>query len=102
VDHVIIEAIRGGWGRGDKVSMLLIDISGAYNNVAHERLVDNLRTMGLAWIAPWIALFLRGCSTRLLITGVLSELFSTPTGIPQGSPIAPILFLIYNTPLIRA
>jgi hypothetical protein len=61
VDHAIqqvIEAIRGGWGRGLKVSMLLMDISGAYANVAHERLVDNVRRLGLAWIAPWIASFL--------------------------------------------
>jgi hypothetical protein len=34
--------------------------------------------------------------------GILSDLFSTPMGIPQGLPISPILFLIYNTPLIRA
>jgi hypothetical protein len=61
VDHAIqqvIEAIRGGWGRGIKVSMLLMDISGAYNNVAHERLVDNICRVGLGWIAPWIASFL--------------------------------------------
>jgi hypothetical protein len=82
--------------------MLLMDISGAYDNVAHERLVDNIQRLGLAWIAPWIASFLQNQATRLLITGVLSELFSTPTEIPQGSPISPILFLIYNTPLIRA
>jgi predicted HD phosphohydrolase len=50
VDHAIqqvIKAIRGGWGRGLKVSMLLMDISGAYNNVAHERLVNNIRRLGL-------------------------------------------------------
>jgi hypothetical protein len=82
--------------------MLLMDISGAYDNVAHQRLVDNIRRLGLAWIAPWIASFLQNWATRLLITGVLSDQFSTPTRIPQGSPISPILFLIYNTPLIRA
>jgi hypothetical protein len=76
VDHAIqqvIEAIRGGWGHGLKVSMLLMDISGAYDNVAHQRLVDNIRRLGLAWIAPWIASFLQNRATRLLITGVLSD-----------------------------
>jgi hypothetical protein len=74
VDHAIqqvIEAIRGGWGHGLKVSMLLMDISGAYDNVAHQRLVDNIRRLGLAWIALWIASFLQNRATRLLITGVL-------------------------------
>ncbi|KAI9035225.1 putative RNA-directed DNA polymerase from transposon X-element, partial [Aspergillus affinis] len=32
----------------------------------------------------------------------LSRIISTPTGIPQGFPISPILFLLFNTPLIRA
>jgi hypothetical protein len=76
VDHAIqqvIKAIRGGWGHGLKVSMLLIDISGAYDNVAHQRLVNNIRRLGLAWIAPWIASFLQNRATRLLITGVLSD-----------------------------
>lgn len=36
-----------------------------------------------------------------MITGILSELFRTLTGIPQGSPILLILFLIYNTLLIQ-
>jgi hypothetical protein len=105
VDHAIqqvIKAIRGGWGRGLKVSMLLMDISRAYDNVAHERLVDNIGRLGLGWTAPWIASFLQNRATRLLIMGTLSNLFSTPTGIPQGLPISPILFLIYNTPLIQA
>ncbi|KAI9036266.1 uncharacterized protein KD926_002131 [Aspergillus affinis] len=34
--------------------------------------------------------------------GYLSNLIPTPTGIPQGSPISPILFFLFNTPLIRA
>jgi hypothetical protein len=87
VDHAIkqvIEAVHGGWGQGVKVSILLMDISGPYDNVAHERLVDNVQKLGLAWIAPWIASFLENRATRLLITGVLSNLFSTPTGILQG------------------
>lgn len=34
--------------------------------------------------------------------GFLSDQFPIPTGIPQGSLISPILFLLFNAPLIRA
>jgi ribonuclease HI len=104
VDHaiqlIIDEALRA-WGLGKKVSMLLLDISGAFDNVSHERLLHNLRTMRLGWLANWLQSFLSNRYTRLQLPGFLSEIFATSTGIPQGSPLSPILFLIFNTPLIR-
>lgn len=103
VDHAIqrvIHDIQGAWDQGKKVTMLLMDICGAYNNVAHLRLLYDLQLLHMQQLAPWIGSFLSNRATRLSMTGILSELFGTPTGIPQGSPISLILFLIYNTPLI--
>jgi hypothetical protein len=82
--------------------MLLLDVAGAYDNVSHERLLHNIRQLRLGHFAPWIASFLRNRSTRIKLPGYLSDSFSTPTGIPQGSPILPILFLLFNAPLVSA
>jgi hypothetical protein len=104
VDHalqLILDEIYHAWGRGFKVSMLLLDISGAFDNVSHQRLIHNLRTMHLGWVANWLQSFLSNRHTRLQLPGYLSEVITTSTGIPQGSPLSPILFLIFNTPLIR-
>ncbi|OQE07892.1 hypothetical protein PENFLA_c153G01015 [Penicillium flavigenum] len=61
-----------------------------------------MRQMGLSALIPWVQSFLTGRSTRIkLPNGYLSEAFPTPTGIPQGSPISPILFLLFNAPLVR-
>ncbi|KAJ5621796.1 hypothetical protein N7490_012299 [Penicillium lividum] len=38
--------------------------------------------------------------TRIKLPGFLSDAFPTETGIPQGSPISPILFLLFNAPLV--
>ncbi|KAI9045671.1 uncharacterized protein KD926_008089 [Aspergillus affinis] len=65
-------------------------------------ILHNLRMIGLGFFAGWLKSFLSNRSTRLQLPGYLSNLTLTPTGIPQGSPISPILFLLFNTPLIRA
>ncbi|KAI9043120.1 uncharacterized protein KD926_004623 [Aspergillus affinis] len=105
VDHLIqllMDAIFDGWGRSQKVSMLLLDVAGAFDNVSHTRLLHNLKIARLGHFAEWLESFLSDRQTRLQLPGYLSRIISTPTGIPQGSPISPILFLLFNTPLIRA
>jgi ribonuclease HI len=104
VDHAIqsiIGRIRRAWGKGKIASMLLLDVSGAYDNVSHERLLYNLRKRGLGQLAPWVKAFLTSRSTRIRIPEGVSESIPTPTGIPQGSPLSPILYLIYNADLVE-
>ena len=103
-DHaiqLILDYIYRAWGQGRKVSMVLLDVSGAFDNVSHTRLLFNLRQLRLGHFADWLQSFLTNRSTRISLAGELSSEFSTPTGIPQGSPLSPILYLVYNTPLIR-
>jgi hypothetical protein len=105
VDHaiqLILDRVHRAWGRGKKVSMMLLDVAGAYDNVSHERLLHNIKQLRLGHFMPWIASFLCNRSTRIKLPGYLSDSFPTPTGIPQGSPISPILFLLFNAPLISA
>jgi Ribonuclease HI len=103
VDHaiqLILDRVYKAWGIDRKVSMLLLDVSGAYDNVSHERLLYNIKKLGLGHFVPWTQSFLQGRSTRIRLPGFLSDQIPTPTGIPQGSPISPILFLLFNTPLV--
>ncbi|OQD70292.1 hypothetical protein PENANT_c265G00793, partial [Penicillium antarcticum] len=104
VDHaiqLILDRVHTAWGSKQKVSMLLLDIAGAYDNVSHERLLHDIGLLGLGELVPWIKAFLTDRSTRIRLPGHLSEAFPTKTGIPQGSPISPILFLLFNELLIR-
>jgi ribonuclease HI len=106
VDHaiqLILGRVHQAWGEGKIASMLLLDVAGAYDMVSHKRLLYNMEQLGLGALIPWVQSFLTGRSTRIkLPNGYLSEAFPTPTGIPQGSPISPILFLLFNAPLVRA
>jgi hypothetical protein len=54
VDHVIqhlLGTVHGAWGQTRKASVLLLDVSGAYDNTAHRRLIHNLRKLGLTHAA---------------------------------------------------
>ncbi|KAI9035704.1 uncharacterized protein KD926_002985 [Aspergillus affinis] len=58
--------------------------------------------LGLSFFAGWLGSFLLNRSIRLQLPGYFSNLIPTLTGIPQRFPVSPILFLLFNTPLIRA
>ena len=77
-------------------------MAGAFDTVNHTRLLDNLRFKGLSrWLIQIIGSFLHQRSTTLVVDGEEmgpTELFA---GVPQGSPLPPILFLFYNGPLLE-
>ncbi|KAI3184976.1 hypothetical protein DTO027I6_9891 [Penicillium roqueforti] len=101
--HIIIDRIKTSWGKGKPVvSLLMLDVSGAYDNVSHDRLLHNLKKRRLGHFVPWVRAFLNNRSTRIRMPEGTSDRIPTPTGIPQGSPISPILYLIYNADLIES
>lgn len=105
VDHVmqlILDRVHRAWGSNQKVTMILLDQAGAYDNVSHQRLLFNIKRLRLGWFVSWIQSFLTGRTTRIKLHGFLSDIFPTPTGIPQGSPLIPIIFLLFNASLIAA
>ncbi|KAJ5100018.1 zinc knuckle domain protein [Penicillium argentinense] len=61
----------------------------------------NLKKRRLGQLVPWVKAFLSNRSTKIRMPEGTSGPIPTPTGIPQGSPIPPILYLIYNADLIE-
>ena len=87
---------------GCVVSMLSLDIAGAFDNVPHAKLLWILEKKGFpTWLVNTIASFLYERRTRIAYAGYESDWIHTNTGIPQGSPLSPILFLIYISGLLE-
>ncbi|KAJ5809036.1 reverse transcriptase [Penicillium pulvis] len=50
--QIMLDRIRSAWGRGSMVSLLMLDISRAYNNVSHARLIHNIKKRRLSQLTP--------------------------------------------------
>ena len=84
-------------------SLLSLDMAGAFDNVSHERVLHNLRIKRVPkYIVNWAESFLQERATSITLGGKTSAVEEVETGIPQGSPISPILFLFFNAPLIES
>src|SRR5207302_1940865 len=83
-----------------KASTLFLDIKGDFDNVSSSHLSSILRQKGVsAYLVAWIRSFLTNRQCRLIFQGapyILSPVF---VGTPQGSPISPLLFVIYLSSL---
>jgi Reverse transcriptase (RNA-dependent DNA polymerase) len=85
--HLCIEKIYSAWQSNSQptVSMLLLDVSGAFDNVSHQRLIHCLkkRMMPIP-IVKYIESLLQGRHTKIVLPEGTSSTIQLPTGIPQG------------------
>ena len=87
---------------GCVVSMLSLDIKGAYDNVARKRLLWILERKGFPqWVVRTVDSFLTDRRTRITFSGYENDWIQTESGIPQGSPLSPILFLFFISELLE-
>ena len=82
------------------VSTLFMDVKGAFDNVSRDRLLHTMKELRIpAQLTTWVSHFLTFRTTALAFDGQREDLQPIQTGIPQGSPASPILFLLYIKPL---
>ena len=73
-----------------------MDFAKAFDKVSHWRLILKLQRYGITGpINKWIEDFLRNRSQRVVCSGESSDWAPVLSGVPQGSVIGPILFLLY-------
>jgi len=81
---------------GGQIDIIYTDFAKAFDKVPHCRLISKLRSYGINdQLILWIKDFLLHRSQRVKINNEFSAWHSVISGIPQGSVLGPLLFVIF-------
>ena len=81
---------------GNRVDIAILDFSKAFDMVSYRRLMSKLDQYGIRRnINKWISSFLNNRNQKVVIDGYSSDTISVDSGVPQGSVLGPMLFLVF-------
>lgn len=100
---LLLEKIKEAWRRGKVLSLVSFDVKGAYNGVPREVMTGRLAKKGIpANIVQWVSSFCTRRRATVVVNGMETEAMDIAfPGLPQGSPLSPILYIFFNADLVE-
>jgi len=85
---------------GNQTDLLLLDFSKAFDKVSHLHLLCKLSKYGIRGpLFNWISDFLKDRQQQVVLQNERSQSCSVLSGVPQGSVLSHLLFLLYKNDL---
>ena len=91
-----IQELTSSKAKGKQVDVILLDFAKAFDKVPHERLIHKLDYYGVRGnTLKWIRLFLSDRQQEVVLDGATSDTAQVTSGVPQGTILGPLLFLVF-------
>ena len=99
----ITEQIKSNFRKNSFSCGVFVDLEKAFDTVNHQILISKLKHYGLKDPAiSWFSSYLSNRSQKVNLNGQTSDSRSVSCGVPQGSILGPLLFLIYINVMYKA
>jgi len=98
ISHKIYESLE----KGQDICFISLDATSAFDRIWHEGLLFKLKCKGICGkLFDWFESYLSDRFQKVVIKGQLSNFIKILAGVPQGSILGPLLFLIYIDDIIN-
>ena len=98
---IIIHKIKMAWSKGEKIQGVFLDVSAAFDKAWHKGILAKLDNNGVTGAAlSFFESYLTNRTQITVIDGVKSNPKPVVSGVPQGSRLGPILWILYYNDIV--